>query len=111
MKPSLGVAVLDMSDPAHPVQTATLTSVPMLSPHESLSLNAKRGLLAAVSGNPATYPGDVSFYSLAQDCRHPVLDYTGLIARFGHEGAFSPDGNTFWATSTALPSITAIDVV
>ncbi len=110
VKPSLGVAVLDMSDPAHPVQTATLTSIPMLSPHESLSLNANRGLLAAVSGNPATYPGDVSIYSLAQDCRHPVLDYTGLIARFGHEGAFSPDGNTFWATSTALPSITAIDV-
>ena len=108
--PSLGVAVLDMSDPSHPVQTATLTSLPMLSPHESLSLNAKRGLLGAVLGNPATYPGDVAFYSLAQDCRHPVLDFTGLIARFGHEGAFSPDGNTFWATGTAIPSITAIDV-
>src|SRR2546421_9613000 len=38
--PSLGVAVLDMSNPAHPVQTATLTTPPMLSPHESLSLNA-----------------------------------------------------------------------
>jgi hypothetical protein len=108
--PSLGVAVLDMSDPSHPVQTATLTTLPMLSPHESLSLNAKRGLLAAVLGNPATYPGDVAIYSLAQDCRHPVLDYTGLIARFGHEGAFSPDGNTFWATGTATASVTAIDV-
>ena len=29
----------------------------MLSPHESLNLNTARGLLAAVSGNPATYPG------------------------------------------------------
>ncbi len=108
--PSLGVAVLDMSDPSHPVQTATLTSLPMLSPHESLSLNAKRGLLGAVLGNPATYPGDVAFYSLSQDCRHPVLDFTGVIARLGHEGAFSPDGNTYWATGTAFPSITAIDV-
>jgi hypothetical protein len=108
--PSTGVAVLDMSDPSHPVQTATLTALPMLSPHESLSLNAKRGLLGAVLGNPATLPGDVAFYSLSQDCRHPVLDFTGLLARFGHEGAFSPDGNTFWATATAVPSITAIDV-
>ena len=110
VQPSLGVAVLDMTDPAHPVQTATLTSIPMLSPHESLSLNAKRGLLGAVSGNPATYPGDVAFYSLSQDCRHPVLDYTGAIARFGHEGVFSPDGNTFWATSSSTQSTTAIDV-
>ncbi len=108
--PSLGVAVLDMSDPAHPVQTATLTTLPMLSPHESLSLNTKRGLLGAVLGNPATLPGDVAFYSLSQDCRHPVLDFTGVIARLGHEGTFSPDGNTYWATGTAFPSITAIDV-
>src|SRR4051812_43209992 len=40
---SQGVAVLDMSDPTHPVQTATLTELPMLSPHESLNLNPKRG--------------------------------------------------------------------
>jgi len=32
------------------------------------------------------------------------------VARFGHESGFSPDGNTFYATATALPSITAIDV-
>jgi hypothetical protein len=55
--PSLGVAVLDVSDPAHPVQTATLTEPPMMSPHESLSLNTRRGLLAAVLGNPPPSPG------------------------------------------------------
>jgi hypothetical protein len=108
--PSLGVAVLDMSDPAHPVQTDTLTQVPMMTPHESLNLNVKRGLLAAVNGNPATEPGLVSIYDAHADCRHPVLDSTSLVARFGHESGFSPDGNTFYATSTALPSITAIDV-
>jgi hypothetical protein len=107
---SLGVAVLDMSDPAHPVQTANLTSIPMMSPHESLSLNARRGLLAAVSGNPATAPGVVSIYDLATDCRHPVLDSTALLAPFGHEGNFSPDGNTFWVAGTAVKSLTAIDV-
>jgi hypothetical protein len=107
---SLGVAVLDMSDPAHPVQTGTLTDLPMLSPHESLSLNTRRGLLAAVLGNPATYPGLVSIYDVSNDCRHPVLDSTTLSARFGHEGNFSADGNTFYAAGTAVQSVTAIDV-
>ena len=108
--PSLGVAVLDMTDPAHPVQTDTLTELPMMTPHESLNLNTTRGLLAAVNGNPATEPGLVSIYDVHADCRHPVLDSTSLVARFGHESGFSPDGKTFYATSTALPSITAIDV-
>ncbi len=108
--PSLGVAVLDMSDPSHPVQTDTLNSLPMQSPHESLSLNQKRGLLAAVLGNPATYPGLVSIYDVSQDCRHPVLDSTSLVAKFGHEGNFSPDGKTFYAAGTAVKVVTAIDV-
>jgi hypothetical protein len=108
--PSLGVAVLDMDDPAHPVQTDTLNQAPMLTPHESLNLNVKRGLLAAVNGNPSTEPGLVSIYDVHADCRHPVLDSTSLVARFGHESGFSSDGRTFYATSTALPSVTAIDV-
>lgn len=107
---SLGVAVLDMSRPSHPVQTDTLTQPPMLSPHESLSLNRRRGLLAAVLGNPTTYPGLVSIYDVRDDCRHPVLDSTSPIARFGHESGFAPDGKTFYATGTATKSITAIDV-
>jgi hypothetical protein len=107
---SLGVAVLDMSDPSHPVQTDTLLELPMLSPHESLNLNVKRGLLAAVNGNPATEPGLVSIYDAHSDCRHPVLQSTSLIARFGHESGFSMDGKTFYATGTALQAITAIDV-
>jgi hypothetical protein len=108
--PSLGVAVLDMSDPAHPVQTDTLTELPMLSPHESLALNPRRGLLAAVLGNPATYPGLVSIYDAHADCRHPVLQSTSLVARFGHESGFAPDGRTFYATGTAVKAITAIAV-
>src|SRR3954451_11820738 len=106
----LGVAVLDMADPAHPKQTAMLTEVPMLTPHESLSLNQARGLLAAVSGNPATAPGLVSLYDVSQDCRKPVLQFTKPLARFGHESGFSQDGRTFYATGTATESITAIDV-
>jgi hypothetical protein len=107
---SAGVAVLDMHDPAHPVQTATLTELPMLSPHESLNLNPARGLLAAVLGNPATYPGLVSIYDVHKDCRHPVLQSTAKVAKLGHESGFSPDGKTFYATGTAVKSITAVDV-
>jgi hypothetical protein len=107
---SVGVAVLDMSDPAHPVQTDTLTTPPMLSPHESLNLNPRRGLLAAVNGNLSTEPGLVAIYDAHADCRHPVLQSLAPVARFGHESGFSADGKTFYATSTALQAITAIDV-
>ncbi len=105
-----GVAVLDMSDPDHPKQTDTLTQPPMLSPHESLALNQQRGLLAAVEGNPSTYPGVVSIYDASVDCRHPVEQSTLPLARLGHESGFSQDGKTFYATGTAYQAITAIDV-
>ena len=105
-----GVIVLDMTDPAKPQQTAALTEPAMLSPHESVNLNAKRGLIAAVSGNPSTYPGWVSFYDLHRDCRHPELTFSGPLARLGHESGFSADGKTFYAAGTAYKSITAIDV-
>ena len=108
--PSLGVAVVDMSDPAHPVQTDTLTTPSMLTPHESVALNLARGLLAAVDGNPATEPGLVSIYSVHDDCRHPVLESSLPLAKFGHESGFSMDGKTFYATATAYSAITAIDV-
>ncbi|HEX5909610.1 MAG TPA: hypothetical protein VFY44_03900, partial [Thermoleophilaceae bacterium] len=105
-----GVAVLDMSNPAKPVETARLTELPMLSPHESVELNTKRGLLAAVLGNPSTYPGLVSIYDVSQDCRKPVLQSTASVARLGHESGFSEDGKTFYATGTAVETISAIDV-
>jgi hypothetical protein len=106
---SLGVAVLDMTDPAHPVQTDTLTAPPMLTPHESLVLNAKRGLLAASLGNPDNEPGDVAIYDVHGDCRHPVKTFEAPIARYGHESGFSPDGRTLYITSGSQ-TITAIDV-
>jgi hypothetical protein len=101
---SIGVAVLDMSDPDHPKQTDTLQQPPMMSPHESLALNQKRGLLAAVEGNPAAYPGLVSIYDASADCRHPVLDSTLPLARLGHESGFSMDGKTFYATARTSPT-------
>jgi hypothetical protein len=105
-----GVAVLDMSNPSHPRRTATLNDPTMDSPHESLNLNAKRGILAAVEGNPDTYPGVVAIYDVHSDCRHPKLDFSGPIAKLGHESGFSSDGKTFYATAVSNKVITAIDV-
>jgi hypothetical protein len=105
-----GVAVIDMSDPEHPKQTDTLSQPPMESPHESLALNQKRGLLAAVEGNPTAYPGVVSMYDASKDCRHPEEDFTLPLARLGHESGFSEDGKTFYATAVSFNVITAIDV-
>jgi hypothetical protein len=107
---SIGVVVLDMTNPAKPVMTDRLVEPAMLTPHESVVLNPKRGLIAAVSGNPSTYPGLVSIYDASKDCRKPVLTYSGALARLGHESGFSPDGTTFYATSVNNGQITAIDV-
>src|SRR5438105_44873 len=107
---SPGVFVLDMADPTHPVQTATLSTPAMVSPHESLNLNVKRGLLVADMGNPITAPGWVDIYDLSQDCRHPVLKSSTPLGILGHEGTFSPDGNTFWVSSTGGHTLTALDV-
>jgi hypothetical protein len=96
---SLGVAVLDMSDPRKPKQTATLSSPAMNTPHESLNLNTRRGLVAAVNGNPTTEPGLVSIYDAHSDCRHPVLKADiQLPGSQGHMGNFAPDGRTYYIT-------------
>ncbi len=106
--PSLGVVVLNMDDPAHPVLTDTLLSLAMLAPHESLNLNAPRGLLAAEVGNGLTLPGTMAIYDVAQDCQHPQLQ-AQLPTIFGHESGFSPDGRTFWIAGGA-GYIQAVDV-
>jgi hypothetical protein len=105
-----GTYVLDMDNPRKPQLTANLTTPGMDTPHESLRLNTRRGLLVAESGSPATQLGIVDVYSVASDCRHPVLESTLPIGPLGHESGFSPDGKTFWATATARQGITAIDL-
>jgi len=104
-----GVVVLDMSDPAHPRRTANLTSPAMLSPHESLLVNQRRGLLAAEMGTAATLPGVLDLYDVRTDCRHPKRLSTTWSALFGHESGFAPDGRTFYA-SGATAGFAAIDV-
>ena len=105
-----GVNVLDMSDPTKPVLTKRLLTPAMLSPHESLVVNAERGLLVAIAGNAALAPGVVDIYDIAADCRNPVLKSSLPVALFGHESGLSPDGRTFWAASPGTPTLTALDI-
>ena len=106
----LGVYVMDMSDPAHPKHTATLSTPAMLSPHESLRVNQKRGLIAADMGYPSTNPGFVDVYDLNADCLHPTLDSSTPLGVLGHESAFALDGKTFYVSSTGGHTLTAVDL-
>lgn len=105
-----GVNVLDMSDPAHPVLTDTLVTPAMLSPHESLVLSTRRGLLAAVMGNPATNVGIIDVYDVSADCRRPVLQSSTPMGLLGHESGLAPDGRTFYSASPGTSTIVAVDL-
>jgi hypothetical protein len=106
----LGVYAMDMSDPAHPVHTATLSTPAMLSPHESLLLNASRGLLVADMGYPTFNPGFVDVYDIAHNCLQPALDSSTPLGILGHESAFAADGLTFYVSSTGGRQFTALDL-
>jgi hypothetical protein len=105
-----GVNVLDMSDPTHPVLTDQLVTAAMQSPHESLVLSTQRGVLAAVTGNAAAYPGVVDLYDVSVDCLHPVLKSSTPVGFVGHESGMSPDGMTLYSASPGTPTLTAIDI-
>jgi hypothetical protein len=82
----------------------------MRTPHESLRLNALRGLLVAVAGSPVTQVGVIDVYDVSGDCRAPVLRSSTPLGVLGHEGAISPDGRTYWAATTADRGLTAVDI-
>src|SRR3954465_11551436 len=73
-----GTVVVDVSDPAKPVQTAHLEGGAMAGPWESLRVNARRGLLVAdymapirsIAGNPSA-PSPFDVYDVSGDCAHP----------------------------------------
>ena len=105
-----GVNVLDMSNPAKPVLTDRLVTPAMLSPHESLVVSQQRGILAAVLGNPAFYPGVVDVYDISEDCRHQVLKSVAPVGLFGHESGLAPDGKTFYSASPGTRTLAAVDI-
>ena len=105
-----GVIVVDVDDPSRPRVTTTLTSPTMLSPHESLLLNHKRGLLAAVLGNAFAGAGVLKIYDIGSDCRRPRLLSRTPGAVLGHESGWTRDGRTFYAASSGGQTFVALDV-
>jgi len=105
-----GTYVLDMSDPRKPIVTDILRTPAMQSPHESLRLNTKRGLLVADMGYPSWHPGFLDVYDVKQDCRHPALQSSIPMGILGHEGGFAPDGKTFYVASLYGHTLTAVDL-
>ncbi|MSZ76513.1 MAG: hypothetical protein F2667_05335, partial [Actinobacteria bacterium] len=105
-----GVTVLAMDDPRRPRVTTSLTTPTMLSPHESLLLNERRGLLAAVLGNQFASVGVLEIYDVQTDCRAPRLLSRTTEAVLGHESGWAPDGRTFYAASSGGQTFAAIDV-
>jgi hypothetical protein len=106
----LGVVVLDMANPKEPRKVTMLTSPAMLSPHESLVLNERRGLLGAVLGNPFTNVGVLDLYDVRTNCLRPTLLSSSNTAVLGHESGFAQDGRTFYAASTGGQTLAAVDV-
>ncbi|GAC1443035.1 MAG: hypothetical protein NVS3B26_11850 [Mycobacteriales bacterium] len=105
-----GTYVMDMTDPAHPRHTDTLRTPAFQSPHESVRLNTRRGLLVADMGNPTSSPGFVDVYDVTADCRHPSLRSSTPLGILGHESGFSPDGMTFYVASLGGKTLAAVDL-
>lgn len=115
-----GVEVLDVSDPARPRVTETLMTPAMrTNTWETLKVNERRGLLAAVGVPvlPGLGAGQFDLYDIKTDCEHPRLlnkaaggNTSKPLAVVGHEGAFAPDGRTYYSTSAYGGLVTAVDV-
>jgi hypothetical protein len=122
----LGTVVLDVSHPSNQIVTGYLTSVSMLDPWESLRTNARRQILAAESAMNGRGGPEFDVYDIALDCRYPQLlssipmgtpsngDAAALPSGDtlrGHEGAFAPDGLTYYGGDRGTPTkYTAIDL-
>lgn len=112
-----GVQVVDVSRPSRPRAVGALTSPAFLTnPWESLKVHEGRRLLAGVSGGALEGAGAFDVYDVS-DCARPRLlnSVSGTALSLprgvlGHEGGFSPDGRTYWATGGAPGTLAAIDV-
>ena len=110
-----GTTVVDLTDPFHLHETAVITTPGLMYPGEGIRASTRAGLLVGAyyknfpSAKEVTHGFDV--YDVGSDCRHPKrlasttvsFPTAGLTAGFprvdktyGHEGAISPDGKTYY---------------
>jgi hypothetical protein len=112
-----GVQVVDASDRSDPKVIKHLTTPAMLSPWESLKVHPDRQLLAGVMLHSNTQTaftgftqgGWIDIYDV-KDCANPKVLASRPFAGLSHEGNFTQDGNTFWASSLFPGVLTAVDV-
>ncbi len=116
----LGVPVIDLTDLRNPTPTAYLTTSSMLDPWESLKVNERRQLLGADNGQNGGGGPEVDIYDVSQDCRFPQLlasvpvgtgtDGGGVVQPIiGHEGAWAPDGLTYYGGDLRHRQYYAVD--
>jgi hypothetical protein len=115
-----GVVAIDATDPAKPKPAAFLTTIAMTDPWESLKVNDRRQLLAAVNALNGNGGPEIDIYDLSGDCRTPQLlsslpvgtgaDGGAVAAVKGHEGSFAPDGLTFYASNLFPGYVYPIDI-
>lgn len=110
-----GVQIVSVADPNNPVVVGSLTEPAMRGgTWETLKVNRERKLLAATSVPLVWGGGFFSIYDIS-DCEHPRLLNPGPGTAFplpftSHEGGFSPDGRTYWASGVFPGHLSAIDV-
>jgi hypothetical protein len=117
-----GIRVVDLTDPRNTKLAGYLQSISMLDPWESLRVNEPRKLLVADQAwNGGSGPA-VDVYDISQDCRYPQLLAsvpvgTGTdggpvapVAPIGHEGAFAPDGLTYYIGDLPQKKYHAVDL-
>ena len=113
-----GVQVVDVSDPQNPRHVRTLSSPAMAAgTWETLKVDPVQGRLAAVGTTVLVGPLLFDVYDISEDCTDPQL-LNGIAGTnitvpqnvVGHEGGFSPDGDTYYATSSGGGWVTAVDL-
>jgi len=116
----LGVPVIDVTEPHDPTPTGYLTTTSMLDPWESLKVNERRQLLAADNGHNGGGGPEIDIYDVSGDCRTPQLLATVGVGKadgstglahpvIGHEGAWAPDGLTYYGGDLRNAQYYAVD--
>jgi hypothetical protein len=113
-----GVVVIDATNRSNPHPSTVheapdpgyLQTTPMLDPWESLKVNDRRQMLAAVDGADGGGGNLIDIYDLSGDCRNQkLLASTPIEDTSGHEGNWMQDGNTYWGANGTYNAIDTSD--
>jgi hypothetical protein len=104
-----GTIVVDVSDPTDPKFATNLFTLGMMDPWETLKVNKKRGLLAAVNVMDGQGTSFMGIYDIKDDCKNPKKLFDGPMTALNHEGNFASDGMTYYSGGLQPGIISAVD--